>query len=165
VVVPYTTARDMAEDAPKDLWDICFLGHDPGRAHLLAWSRPYLEIAAVYAGRAPLSPIDPAQVDQPGTTILSARGAAYDLHLARRVRHATLIRADSFTEAVARFREGEGDLVAGVRESLARAFGGDPAFALMQTPFATVGQAIAVPLAQAGLVAALDLWLQDQPAQ
>ncbi|MFN3823137.1 MAG: hypothetical protein ACK4RN_04085 [Pseudorhodobacter sp.] len=163
-VVRYTSAPKMAEDAPADLWDICFLGHDASRAHLLAWSRPYLVIEAIYATRLPLRLASVAEADRAGHVILSAKAAAYDLHLARSLKSARLLSLDGFEASLAAFRKGTGDILAGIRAVMEHRLADDPQAALMAEPFATVGQAIAVPVARAGFVPALDDFLARQAA-
>jgi polar amino acid transport system substrate-binding protein len=150
----------MAEAATTDAWDICFLAYDAARKHLLDWSRPYLQIEAAFAGKSPVP--DLADVDRKGVTILSASATAYDLHLSRSLQQATLIPAKTVAESHARFRTGEADFVAGVRASLEAEFGRDEGIAIMQKPFASVGQTIAVPRAKAGFVPALNAFLDRQ---
>jgi len=161
-VVRYDHAPKMAEDAPADHWDICFLGHDASRAHLLAWSRAYLVIEAIFATRLPLRLASPQEADHAGRVILSARAAAYDLHLARELKAARLVSLDGFEASLAAFRAGEGDILAGIRAVMDHRLADDPGIALMTEPFATVGQAIAVPVAQAGFVPALNDFLDWQ---
>lgn len=161
--IRFDGAPAMAEAAVHDIWDICFLAHDPARRHLLDWSRPYLRIEAAFAGRPPLPPL--AAVDRKGVTILSAKATAYDLHLSRSLQHASLIPAATVSESHARFRAGEADFVAGIRASLTEAFGSDPSVAIMDAPFATVGQTIAVPRAKAAYVPLLDAFLDRVDAR
>lgn len=161
----YDSARAVVETAQTGVWDIAFLGIDPLRMQQLAYSRPYVRIEGTYAVRADSPFAEVAQADAPGHRILVARGAAYDLFLTGALHHAELIRAATPAESMQRFREGEGDLVAGVRQSLEAHFRGEPAFRLLPGRFTTIEQAIAVPVAGAACLPALDAFLDAARAE
>jgi polar amino acid transport system substrate-binding protein len=160
----YDSARAVVETAQTGVWDIAFLGIDPLRRQQLAYSRPYVRIEGTYAVRAGSPLAEVAQADAPGHDILVARGAAYDLFLTGALRHAALIRAATPAESMQRFREGEGDLVAGVRQSLQAHFRGEAAFRLLPGRFATIEQALAVPVANAACLSLLDAFLESARA-
>jgi polar amino acid transport system substrate-binding protein len=145
----YDSARAVWETAQTGVWDVAFLAIDPKRTEKLAFSRPYVRIEGTYAVRAASAFADVAQADSAGHTVLVARGAAYDLFLTGALHHAAIIRAASPTESMQRFRDGEGDLVAGVRQSLETHFRGDPAYRILPGRFTTIDQAICVPVANA----------------
>ena len=161
----YDSARAVVETAQTGVWDVAFLGIDPLRQQQLAYTRPYVRIEGTYAVRADSHFSDVAEADAPGRRILVARGAAYDLFLTGALRHAALIRAATPAESMQRFREGEGDLVAGVRQSLQTHFRGEAAFRILPGRFTTIEQAIAVPIASAGAVPALDVFLDAARAE
>lgn len=157
----YSGARLVFEDADRDAWDIAFLAIDPLRAEKVAFSRPYVLIESTYAVRAdsPFERIE--QADRPGRQLLVARGSAYDLHLSKAIAHATLIRADSPKASMQRFRDGEADMVAGVRQSLDAEFGSDPAFRILPGRFKSIEQAMVVPGHMAGLIPALNRFVEQ----
>jgi polar amino acid transport system substrate-binding protein len=59
------------------------------------------------------------------------------------------------------FRNGRGDVVSGVRESLERAFGDDPAFRIFPGVLSKVEQAMVLPGPDHPLIDALDTFLAD----
>jgi polar amino acid transport system substrate-binding protein len=160
-VVTYNGARKVFEDAARDVWDIGFLAIDPARAENVAFTRPYVLIESTYAVRAdsPFTSID--QADQPGRSLLVALGSAYDLYLTGVIRHATLIRADAPDASMQRFREGEADMVAGVRQSLERNFSGDPAYRVLPGRFKSIEQAMILPAQMRHGQPALDRFVRD----
>ncbi|NNK78075.1 MAG: transporter substrate-binding domain-containing protein [Litoreibacter sp.] len=152
----YDSARKSFEGATEDIWDIAFMAIDPIRAEQVSYTRPYVRIESTYVVRAdsPFQSVEEA--DQPGRSLMVARGAAYDLYLGKVIEHAELVRADSPDAAMARFRAGEADMVAGVRQSLEREFGDDPAFRILPGRFKSIEQAMAVPRVRAELAPELD---------
>lgn len=138
----YPSARAVVEDAPHG-WDIAFLAIDPARGDRLAFSRPYHRVEATFLLRAELDLTSCAQVLAGGHRIISARGAAYHFRLVAAVPGDRLIVADSPAEAAALFRQGHGDALGGIRQTLASA--GMPDSRIMPDSFACIDQAVAVP--------------------
>ncbi len=156
--VIYPGAGKVVADAGTGAWTIAFLAVDPARADRVAFTAPYVTIDATYAVR-PGGPATAAAVDAPGMTILSAAGSAYDLHLDKTIRHASVLRADSPGASMDRFAAGEGEAVAGVRASLAARFADDDGAVILDGALVSVGQAMAVPVHLAELVPELDEFL------
>ncbi|MBF9059347.1 transporter substrate-binding domain-containing protein [Rhodobacterales bacterium HKCCSP123] len=154
--VIYTGAGKVFADAGTGAWDVGFLAIDPERATRVSFTRPYHKIEATYAVRADSAISEPEEADQVGLTVLTSRGSAYQLYLSNALRNARLEIDGTPPESFAAFRSGRGDVVAGVRESLERAFGGDPAFRVLTAPLASVEQAMVLPGPDAPLAAALD---------
>ncbi|MFY0690543.1 MAG: transporter substrate-binding domain-containing protein [Paracoccaceae bacterium] len=152
----YDSARKSFEGAAHDIWDVAFMAIDPIRAEQVTYTRPYVQIEGTYAVRADSPFQDVEEADQPGRKLMVARGAAYDLYLSAVIEHAELVRADSPKDAMARFRDGEADMVAGVRQSLERAYGDDPAFRILPGRFKAIEQAMVVPGGRAELAPELD---------
>jgi polar amino acid transport system substrate-binding protein len=157
----YRGARKVFEDAEKDIWDIAFLAIDPARAGKIGFSRPYVQIEASYAVRVDSPHADVEQADQAGLTLLVGRGSAYDLYLTGIIENAWIVRADTPGDSFARFRAGEGDLVAGVRQSLEREFGSDPDYRVLPGRFGTIDQAMALPAPDHPLLPMLDAFVTD----
>jgi polar amino acid transport system substrate-binding protein len=89
-------------------------------------------------------------------TLLVGRGSAYDLYLTGALKHASLIRAATPGVSMQRYRDGEADMVAGVRQSLEREFGNDAAYRVLPGRIATIDQAMVLPAAMAASLPALD---------
>lgn len=157
--VVYDGARRVFEDARNDAWDIGFLAINATRAKQVSFTRPYVTIESTYAVRADSPFLDIAEADRPGRRLLVARGSAYDLHLSEVIDHAELVRADSPGDSMRRFRGGEADMVAGVRQSLEREFAADPDYRILPGRFATIEQAMVVPGHDPGKRAALDAFV------
>ncbi len=72
-------------------------------------------------------------------------GAAYDLYLTRNLKHAGLERVGSSPEAIALFKTGSIDAVAGVRQALVNASRGQPQFRVIPDRYTRIDQAVALP--------------------
>ena len=157
--VIYSGAGKVFADAQKNLWDIAFLAIDPERAKRVSFTRPYHTIEATYAVRAGSHITTPEDADRAGVTILSSRGSAYQLHLSNTLRHARLEIDGTPPESFAAFRAGTGDVVAGVRQSLEREFGGDPDHRVLAVPLTAVAQAMVLPRRADPMIDALDAFV------
>jgi polar amino acid transport system substrate-binding protein len=159
--VIYSGAGCVFADARAERWDVAFLAIDPVRAERVCFTRPYHTIEATYAVRADTGPDTPEAVDRTGMTVLTSTGSAYDLHLTKALRHARLERSGTPAESFEEFRQGRGDVVAGIRAGLQRAFGGDPAFRVLPGVLTKVEQAMALPGPDHPLRAALDAFVAE----
>lgn len=154
--VVYSGAGKVFEDAGGDAWDVAFLDIDPLRAEKVSFSRPYHAIETTYAVREGSGIRTPEEADRPGVTVLSSQGSAYELYLARSLAQAELDRFGTPGESFEAFRAGRGDVVAGVRASLERAFAGDPGIDVMPGVLTRVEQAMVLPRPGDPRLAALD---------
>ncbi|WP_114966641.1 transporter substrate-binding domain-containing protein [Alkalilacustris brevis] len=157
--VVYNGAGAVVADAGKDIWDIAFLAIDPMRANSISFTRPYVVIEATYATRADSPFQDVADVDRKNVTVLTSAGSAHDLYLSKTLCHAQLERADKSPPSLEQFRNGRGDVVSGVRESLQREFGNDDAFRILPGVLTNVEQAMVLPGAANPLISELDAFV------
>lgn len=156
VPVVYDGAGKVFADAENDIWDVGFLAINDSRAEKISFTRPYITIEATYAVRAnsPLATI--ADIDQPGVSILTSIGSAYDTYLLKNLAHARHERFGTPPESFALFREGKCDAVAGVRESLEGFFADDPDVRILPGVLTSVRQAMVLCGAQNQAITALD---------
>jgi len=159
-LIVYDGAGKTFADAQNDRWDVAFLAVDPARAQVVDFTRPYKEIVAMYAAREDSAFQSMEEADAPGNTIIVAEGSAYDLHLSKTLKHAELIRAADPGESFARFRDGEGDLLAGVLESLQHAFPKGSAIRILPGRITSVRQAMVLPYHDRDRIAALDAFVE-----
>ncbi len=158
--VLYEGAGKTFNDAGKGLWDVGFLAIDPARAKAVSFTRPYKEIVATYAVRndSPVTAIEDA--DMPGTKIVVGAGSAYDLYLTSALKHAELVRAPDPGASFELFRDGVGDLVAGVLQSLQRNFPAGSGVRIIPGQITAVRQAMLLPYHDADRTAALDAFVE-----
>lgn len=157
--VMYSGAGKVFVDAERQKWDLAFLAIDPMRAKKVSFTRPYVTIEATYAVRADskIGRID--DVDQEGVSVLTSTGSAYDMFLTKSLRYAQLQRSGTPPDSFKEFSEGRCDAVAGVRQSLEKSFGNNPAYKILSGVLTKVDQAMALPGPDNPKIEALDQFL------
>jgi polar amino acid transport system substrate-binding protein len=140
--VPYKTPGELADAAGTDAWDIGLIGAEPARAEKIAFTAAYVEIEATYLVPAgsPLKAI--ADVDRPGVRIAVTARSAYDLWLARNIRHAELVRSTSLDGACEQFVRDKLDALAGLRPRLLADVQKLPGARILDGQFTAVQQAV-----------------------
>lgn len=154
--VMYDGAGKVFADAGGEVWDVGFLAVDPERAKRVTFTRPYHGIEATFAVRAGSGIEDAGDWDREGRTIVTSVGSAYELYLTANAKAATLSKGGTPGESFERFRAGEGDMVAGIRQSLERNLGGDPAIRVLPGHLTKVEQAMVLPFPDDPRIGALD---------
>ncbi|WP_431480874.1 transporter substrate-binding domain-containing protein [Pseudomonas thivervalensis] len=127
--------------------DVGFFAIDPVRAEQLAFTAPYVLIEGCYLVRddSPLQDID--QVDQPGIELVVGKGSAYDLHLTRALKHATIIRSPTSPTVVETFLAEGAAVAAGVKQQLVFDAQRFPGLRLLPGRFMEIRQAMGIPQA------------------
>lgn len=114
----FDKAMQSVDAVATDTADVGFFAIDPDRGAAIAFTAPYLLIEGCYLVRndSPLQAIE--EVDAAGHRIAVGRGSAYDLHLSREIRHATLVRAESSSAVIDAFLAQGMEVAAGIRQPL-----------------------------------------------
>jgi polar amino acid transport system substrate-binding protein len=160
-LVPFNAAGDVTGPAGLGRWDVAFLANEPERARALRFTGPYLAIDSTYMVRAsgPFRAV--SDLDRPGVRIAVAKGAAYDLYLSRTLRNAELVRAPTPAAALALFREGRADALAGIRQALDAGAVGQSDAMVLAGHFARTEQAIATQPGKPRAAAFVQAFLDD----
>lgn len=165
----YPTAGKVVDDAQKGLWDIAFLAVDPQREEVLHFTQPYIQIQGTVLVNESSPWQSVAQMDKTGVVINVGKGAAYDLHLTRQLKNATLNRLSSSQAAIDAFLNGEGDMAAGIRQPLERTAAQHAGYRVLPDNFGQINQAICVPRGNEqryqNLVALLTRWQAEGSVQ
>ncbi|MFE2358954.1 transporter substrate-binding domain-containing protein [Streptomyces parvulus] len=119
--------------------DLCFLAVDPDREREVAFSTPYVHIEGVYAAPVSSAFASAGDVDRDGVRIGVKQGSAYDLHLSRTLRHATVVRGD---EGVDVFHAEGLDVAAGIRQPLTAHVSERAELRVLEPAFMTIRQAM-----------------------
>src|SRR5205085_1522178 len=92
--VKFDAAGKLADGVKDGRWDVAFLGNEPARANVIAFSAAYLEIPITFLVP-PGSPIETIDdVDAAGVRVAVSAKSAYDLYLSRTLKRAQLVRVD-----------------------------------------------------------------------
>lgn len=151
--VEHPNAQSVLQAEP-DGWDIAFLAIDPSRADRVAYSHPYHSVEATFLVRDGLQGRSCDDIMRGDHTIISARGAAYQAHLSALTPKVPIVLTTSPDEARERFQSGEGHALAGIRETLEAAR--IPGTHVLPDSFASIQQAIAVPIRNSAQIVAIN---------
>jgi len=144
-LVAFESAGKMFDAVKAGAWDVAFLAVDPGRADVIDFTEPYVEIEGTYLVPAGSAIRAIADVDRDGVRVGVSSKSAYDLFLSRSIQHAQLVRAPSPDAAFALIVAGKVDIVAGVRQYLAANAGKLPGSRVLDGRFMAIGQAVGIP--------------------
>lgn len=155
VPVKYVTFKSpgaVADAAGTDDWDIALIADDPERAETIAFCGAYVEIEATYLVPAgsPFTSIE--DIDQPGVSIAVSGRSAYDLFLARELKHAKLVRGQGLAGTVKLFVNEKLDVLAGLRPALNEDIKSMPGAKILDGRYTTVQQAIGTKLGNAAAI-------------
>lgn len=148
-LLTYETAGHIADAAGGNAWDVAFIGAEPQREDVIAFTPAYVEIEATYLVPAgsPIRSLE--EVDRPGVRIATAARSAYELHLARTLRHATLAAAPDIPSSFERFAAEGLEALAGLKPRLIADQARLPGSRILEGRFTAIRQAIGTPRARA----------------
>ncbi|MFJ3900077.1 transporter substrate-binding domain-containing protein [Streptomyces sp. NPDC090025] len=142
----FDAARKSYEAMATGRADLCFLAVDPAREAEVAFTAPYVLIEGVYVVPRDSPLRTPQDVDAPGVRIGVKAGSAYDLHLGRALRHATVVRG---AEGVDTFAAEGLEAGAGIRQPLTAYAAAHPEVRLVEERFMEIRQAVGTTLGRA----------------
>ncbi|MFC7845133.1 transporter substrate-binding domain-containing protein [Streptomyces sp. NPDC001046] len=135
----FDAARKSYAAMAEGYADLCFLAVDPDREKEVAFSAPYVHIEGVYAAPVTSAFVSAEDVDRDGVRVGVKKGSAYDLHLTRTLRHATVVRG---SEGVEVFHAEDLDVAAGIRQPLTEHVAQRTDLRLLEPAFMTIRQAM-----------------------
>lgn len=144
-MVTFDAAGKVFAALEEGAWSLAFLAIEPVREQQIAFSAPYVIIEGTYLVAADSPFVAVEDLDQPGLRLAVGKGAAYDLFLARTLKHAQLARAETSAAAVDLFFDKDLDAAAGVRQPLQKVADADPRYRVLEGAFTAIRQAMAVP--------------------
>lgn len=161
---PFDTASRAFAALRAGSCDVGFLAIDPARAVDLIFTPPYVIIEGTYlvAHASPLRTID--DLDRQGVRIAAGQNTAYDLHLTRNLKNATLVHAPSSLAAIELLLEGRADAAAGVRQPLVATAAAKSGFRVLDGGFMAIEQAMALPNGRPEAARFLKAFIEDMKA-
>jgi polar amino acid transport system substrate-binding protein len=157
----YPTPGEVADGVARDEWDIALIAEDPDRAETIGFCDAYVEIEATYMVPEDSVYRSVADVDQPGVRIAVSGRSAYDLYLARTLKHAELCRAKGLPGAVALYTTEKLDALAGLVPALQDCAEDLPGSRIIPGHYTTVRQAIGTKPGKAALMTAVNTFLAE----
>ena len=144
-LIPFDAAGKVSGAASDDVWDVAFLARDPERARSITFTAAYVVIDGNYVVPRDSSITTVEQVDRDGVRVAVSARSAYDLFLARTLKHARLVRGGSTLEAIALFRSDRLEVIAGVKQALDQLVAHDAGLRMIAEPFMAINQAMGTP--------------------
>jgi polar amino acid transport system substrate-binding protein len=144
-LVVFDSAGKSVQAVTDERADIGFFAVDPLRGAGIAFTAPYVLIEGCYLVRDESPICANEEVDRAGQSVVVGQGSAYDLHLTRELRNATIVRAPTSPAVVETFIGQRADVAAGVRQQLesdAKRLGG---LRLLDGRFMVIQQAMGAP--------------------
>jgi polar amino acid transport system substrate-binding protein len=143
--VSYDAAGKLADAVKGAEVDVGFLGNEPQRADVIAFSPAYVELPVTYLVPAG-SPIRSlADVDRAGVRIAVSARSAYDLYLSRNLKHAQLARAEGIPASAKLFAEQKLEALAGLKPGLMAEAQKLPGSRVLDGQVTSVQQSIGAP--------------------
>jgi len=117
-IISYKSAGSLADSVTSGAWEISVLGDEPERAKVIDFATPLTEIESTYLVPAgsKIQRID--EVDRAGVRIVSPAKSAFDLYLARTIKHAQLVQIEGMKAAKDHFVKEKLEALAGLRPGL-----------------------------------------------
>ena len=164
-LVVFDAAGKSVEVVTAEQADFGFFAVDPVRGQGIAFTAPYVLIEGSYLVRtgSPLQANE--EVDRAGTRVVVGKGSAYDLHLTRELKAATIERAPTSPTVVDVFVETQADVAAGVKQQLESDLARYPGHRLLPGRFMVIQQAMGLPRGRsAEALAYLKTFVEDMKA-
>lgn len=140
--VKFDRPSKLADAAGTNAWDIGLIGAEPARAEKIMFTPAYCEIEATYLVQPGSPHTNIADVDRVGARIAVRGGSAYDLWLARNIKHAKVLRSDTADGPFDQFVAEKLDALAGLRPQLLHDVEKLPGARILPGNFTAVQQAI-----------------------
>ena len=164
VLVEYPTPPAAVEGLNTGSCDLAFLGINPARAALVGLSPPFAEMDYTYLVPAGSSIRRVADVDRPGVRIAGVRNHASTSALARQLKDAKIVYAETPDPAFDLLRTGQADAWASVGYVLQAYSSRLSGSRVLEDRYGANLEAMAVPMAQAGWLAYVSEFIEEAKA-
>lgn len=116
--VSFDAAGTLADAVKEGKVDAGWLGNEPQRADVIAFSPAYLELPVTYLVPQGSTIRSLAEVDRKGVRVAVSARSAYDLYLSRHLKQATIVRAEGIPASVKLFVDEKLEALAGLKPGL-----------------------------------------------
>lgn len=143
--ISYEAAAKVAEVATDHAWDLAFMAIDPKREAHIDFTAAYVQIEGTYLVRDSSPWHKVAELDREGVRIAVAKGAAYELYLARTIQQAELVAFSTSNAAIHGFVSQHLEAAAGVRQTLMQFAAENADYRVLEDHYTAIYQALALP--------------------
>lgn len=159
--VSFDAAGKLADAVKSAEVDVGFLGNEPQRADVIAFSPAYLELPVTYLVPAGSAIAQLEDVDREGVRVAVSARSAYDLYLTRNLKHATLVRAEGIPASAKLFVAEKLEALAGLKPGLMEEARKLPGSRLLDGQVTAVQQSIGAPKNRQAAAACLREFVED----
>ena len=134
----------LADAVNEDRWDIGNIAFEKERGKTIDFSDPYVNIDANFIFRNKDNFYSNDEINSPGIKIAVVERSAYDLWLTENFKKAELIKVNTIDGSHKLFREGQVDVLAGLKPKLIEELKTNNDFKIISNPFTYIKQAIGI---------------------
>jgi polar amino acid transport system substrate-binding protein len=142
--IVYASFPELMSGAKSGQWDVALMGVDPGRATVVDFSAPFMNVEQGFLVRAGFPVADVSAADAPGVRVGVLEKSSLDAHLSKALKNATIIRAKTLAENHALLDAGKTDAMAATKPVLFAAAASRPGTRVLDggLPSDPVGMAV-----------------------
>ena len=134
----------LADAVNDDKWDVGNIAHEKERSKTIDFSDPYVNIDANFLFRNKDNFNSNDEIDSSSIKIAVVDRSAYDLWLTENFKNAKLVKVGSIDKSHKLFRDGDADVLAGLKPKLLDELKINNNFRIMSNPFTNIKQSIGI---------------------
>ena len=134
----------LADAVENDIWDIGNIAHEKERSKTIDFSNPYVNIDANFMFRRKNNFLNNIEINSTAIKIAVVERSAYDLWLTENFKNAKLIKVNTIDESHKLFRNGDVDVLAGLKPKLIDELKTSDDFKIITNPFTYIKQSIGI---------------------
>ena len=134
----------LADAVENDIWDIGNIAHEKERSKTIDFSNPYVNIDANFMFRRKNNFLNNIEINSTAIKIAVVERSAYDLWLTENFKNAKLIKVNTIDESHELFRNGDVDVLAGLKPKLIDELKTSDDFKIIPNPFTYINQSIGI---------------------
>ena len=134
----------LADAVNNDQWDIGNIAHEKERGKIIDFSIPYVNIDANFMFRRKINFMSNDEINSSEIKIAVVERSAYDLWLTENFKNAKLIKVNTIDESHKLFRNGDVDVLAGLKPKLIDELNTSDEFKIISEPFTYIKQSIGI---------------------
>ena len=134
----------LADAVENDIWDIGNIAHEKERSKTIDFSNPYVNIDANFMFRRKNNFLNNIEINSTAIKIAVVERSAYDLWLTENFKNAKLIKVNTIDESHELFRNGDVDVLAGLKPKLIDELKTSDDFKIITNPFTYIKQSIGI---------------------
>lgn len=163
--VVYRSSRALIDSAKSGQWDVTFVTVNPGRAKVIDFTAPLLEIEFGYLVPSGSSISRLADVDRPGIRVAVQEKGAVDALVSSVLKNAQIVRGPGVTAGLQMLKSGKADVAAANKPSLFEMSNQLPGSLVLDGAFATEQAAMGIPKERENGIPYMQKFVEDAKSE